>query len=327
MAKQWYFAKNEQQYGPISAVELKQKFDSGELGPDDEVRPEDRQNWVKASTVKGLFAATGILPPSPPATPSQAPPALPATSVPPPPPVASSESPPHATTATDLPQQPIQPFSEWYPTTWLSHKSGRIQILVWAAFGFAWIPYWYFWMATPPGSIREKWGSLGLREKLGYALLTGLICLLALQGTMNRLSRPNGRELTVKVGTGGDYFRVLEDTLKNVRCYATSDTLSITMDVGSSRPWDIPKAGFPFIIRVFDKNGHHLTNIITSEIFTASPAVYNETHQYYEDLSKYSGGPKLILLKSNGNRHAYQVNVRDLRDASTVEVGLCERPR
>jgi hypothetical protein len=60
MAKQWYFVKDGQQHGPISSIELKRKADSGEIGPDAAVRPEDRQNWVKAAAVKGLFIAKAM---------------------------------------------------------------------------------------------------------------------------------------------------------------------------------------------------------------------------------------------------------------------------
>ena len=32
---QWYYARNDQQFGPVSAAELKQLADSGKLPPDD----------------------------------------------------------------------------------------------------------------------------------------------------------------------------------------------------------------------------------------------------------------------------------------------------
>jgi hypothetical protein len=63
MAKQWYIFKGGVQYGPLAPEDLKREATSGELRPDDHVRPEDRQNWFKASTVKGLFTpnASGSL--------------------------------------------------------------------------------------------------------------------------------------------------------------------------------------------------------------------------------------------------------------------------
>lgn len=182
MAKQWYFLKGQQQYGPISALELKQKADSGDLGPDDPVRPEDRQNWVQASTVKGLFAAPS---PPPPSVPSMPPPP-PTAPLPPPLPTALPVSPPNAVTTGDGPKQQVRPFGEWYRATWLSQKSGRTQILVWAACGFAWIPYWYFWTATPSGSLRGKWESLGLVGRIKFATLTIIIGLLVVSSVARR---------------------------------------------------------------------------------------------------------------------------------------------
>jgi hypothetical protein len=279
--------------------------------------------------------------------------------MPPPLPTALPVSPPNAVTTGNGPKQQVRPFGEWYRATWLSRKSGRIQILVWAACGFAWIPYWYFWTATPSGSLRGKWGSLGLGGKIGYGLLTGVICLLAVKGAVNQRPhtsptgglpstaarksgngapggepvtdspqpaaestrpRPNGRELAAKVGAVGDWYPNLQATLKAVKCYATSDMLIIEFDVGSSRLWDAKYAmtDYPFLVRLFDRNGQYLTHFMTSEDFTASP-------ETYDTLSKRIGGPKLILLKPNGNRLAYPVNMRDLRDASIVEFGFCER--
>jgi len=57
MAKYWLVYKDGVQYGPFSPEDLKHKAESGELRPDDHVRPDDRQNWFKASTVKGLFTS------------------------------------------------------------------------------------------------------------------------------------------------------------------------------------------------------------------------------------------------------------------------------
>jgi hypothetical protein len=58
MAKQWFIVKDGKQYGPMAPDELKRKAASGELQPDDWVRPDDRQDWYKASAVKGLFTST-----------------------------------------------------------------------------------------------------------------------------------------------------------------------------------------------------------------------------------------------------------------------------
>jgi hypothetical protein len=63
MAKQWYFVKDGKSQGPISALELKQKADSGELRPEDLVCPEDHEDWIKAAVVKGLFVTKIVTPP------------------------------------------------------------------------------------------------------------------------------------------------------------------------------------------------------------------------------------------------------------------------
>ena len=41
MAQHWYISNDGKEYGPMTPKELKKKADSGELGPNDEVRPED----------------------------------------------------------------------------------------------------------------------------------------------------------------------------------------------------------------------------------------------------------------------------------------------
>jgi hypothetical protein len=55
MAKQWFIFKGGKQYGPMAPEQLKRTAASGELQPEDHVRPDDRQDWFKASSVKGLF--------------------------------------------------------------------------------------------------------------------------------------------------------------------------------------------------------------------------------------------------------------------------------
>lgn len=58
MAGQWYFFNNGQSEGPVSAAELRRLAESGSLVPSDEVRREGMQNWIKAGSVRGLFAVT-----------------------------------------------------------------------------------------------------------------------------------------------------------------------------------------------------------------------------------------------------------------------------
>ena len=52
----WYYAKNDQQVGPVSPAELKQLATSRTLSPDDLIWREGMDGWAPAAKVKGLFA-------------------------------------------------------------------------------------------------------------------------------------------------------------------------------------------------------------------------------------------------------------------------------
>jgi hypothetical protein len=52
---QWYYARNNQQFGPVSAGELKQLADSGRLAPDDLLWREGMDAWATAINLRGLF--------------------------------------------------------------------------------------------------------------------------------------------------------------------------------------------------------------------------------------------------------------------------------
>ncbi len=54
---QWYYARNDQQFGPVSAAELKQLADAGRLSPDDLLWREGMDSWATAINLRGLFAA------------------------------------------------------------------------------------------------------------------------------------------------------------------------------------------------------------------------------------------------------------------------------
>lgn len=51
----WYVAKNNQPVGPLTAKQLREMVDAGELLPTDMIWREGISNWVQAQTVKGLF--------------------------------------------------------------------------------------------------------------------------------------------------------------------------------------------------------------------------------------------------------------------------------
>jgi hypothetical protein len=54
---QWYYARNDQQFGPVSAAELKQLADAGRLAPDDLLWREGMEAWATAINLRGLFDA------------------------------------------------------------------------------------------------------------------------------------------------------------------------------------------------------------------------------------------------------------------------------
>lgn len=57
MANQWYYTKDEERQGPVSAEDLKQLVQDGELLPNDLIWKEGMEDWRPASQLKGLFPA------------------------------------------------------------------------------------------------------------------------------------------------------------------------------------------------------------------------------------------------------------------------------
>jgi hypothetical protein len=53
---QWYYARNDQQFGPVSAAELKQLAEAGKLSPNDLLWREGMDAWTTAINLRGLFA-------------------------------------------------------------------------------------------------------------------------------------------------------------------------------------------------------------------------------------------------------------------------------
>lgn len=51
----WYYARNDQQFGPVSAAELKQLADAGSIAPDDLLWREGMDAWTTAINLRGLF--------------------------------------------------------------------------------------------------------------------------------------------------------------------------------------------------------------------------------------------------------------------------------
>jgi hypothetical protein len=61
----WYYAKDEQQHGPVTPAQLKSLSNSGKLLPTDLVWKEGMGDWAPASDVKGLFTFVPVPPPPP----------------------------------------------------------------------------------------------------------------------------------------------------------------------------------------------------------------------------------------------------------------------
>ena len=89
MAQGWFIRRGGIEEGPHSSAALKKFASEGALGPSDEMRREDRTDWVQAGNVRGLF--TSPPPPLPPGMPEaaatrpEAPRGAPSVAPPPPP--------------------------------------------------------------------------------------------------------------------------------------------------------------------------------------------------------------------------------------------------
>lgn len=71
MANEWYYTKNGERKGPVSADGLRLLAQTGQLGPNDNVWKNGMAQWVPAKTINGLFSTT--TPPDPAAVPPSTP--------------------------------------------------------------------------------------------------------------------------------------------------------------------------------------------------------------------------------------------------------------
>lgn len=70
MANEWYYSKNGQRFGPVSAEGLRLLAQTGKLGPSDHVWKAGMAQWLPASKIKGLFEGVTSAPqPTPPSAP------------------------------------------------------------------------------------------------------------------------------------------------------------------------------------------------------------------------------------------------------------------
>ena len=65
MADEWHYSVGGNRLGPVASSELKSLAESGQLSPTDLIWKEGLQNWVAASSVKGLFPKSSGPPPLP----------------------------------------------------------------------------------------------------------------------------------------------------------------------------------------------------------------------------------------------------------------------
>jgi hypothetical protein len=65
VAQEWYYAKDGEKLGPITAAQLKALASSSELAPSDLIWREGMPEWTPASKAKGLFPQQGEPPPLP----------------------------------------------------------------------------------------------------------------------------------------------------------------------------------------------------------------------------------------------------------------------
>lgn len=63
MSHKWFILRGGVEDGPHSSAALKELASSGRLSPADEMRREDRQDWVSAGKVRGLFPSVASHPP------------------------------------------------------------------------------------------------------------------------------------------------------------------------------------------------------------------------------------------------------------------------
>jgi hypothetical protein len=129
MGDQWHYTLGGKQGGPVSATELKQMADSGELLPTDLVWKDGMAAWQPASALKGLFRSRPAPPPPPPVL----------RPVPPPPVIQPIQPPPRARSVRRAAREVFQGFqlegnAQWW-AFWLAVVSAA------AAAYFTWQRY------------------------------------------------------------------------------------------------------------------------------------------------------------------------------------------
>ena len=103
MATQWYYAQNNQQFGPVPPEQLRNLLSTGSLRPTDLVWSEGMPAWTPAGQVPALRPAPAPNPPAP----------APVYMPPPAPPPAQAYAPPAPAQHRPAPAQPqFQPYAQ-----------------------------------------------------------------------------------------------------------------------------------------------------------------------------------------------------------------------
>ena len=119
-------------------------------------------------------------------------------------------------------------------------------------------------------------------------------------------------------GPGYDGFdmdnKEFNDALRNVKCSKDLDrgVLTIAFDFRKKLWRGTMNRPQHLLVRLFDKNGSYLTHFICEEQLWP--------FQVASNMADRLGPP--IIVKETGNRFQYEVAIRDLRDASIVEIGM-----
>lgn len=153
----------------------------------------------------------------------------------------------------------------------------------------------------------------------------------------NPLTKVKGRELEVRINTTTAeanqwWIPPRNQSLTSTRCIAQEGELIIGFHVDVTKWQQMSRTRFPLLVRLFDKNGEYLTHFETQERFTCSQDAVDDfetiRNRFVADgLQSEAKKFTAILLKPIGNELHYTVNLRDLRDASIVEIGFtdCEQ--
>lgn len=146
-----------------------------------------------------------------------------------------------------------------------------------------------------------------------------------------------GRELGVRINTATAeanqwWIPPRNESLTSTRCIAREGELIVGFHVDVTKWQQMSRTRYPLLVRLFDKNGEYLTHFETQERFTCSQDAVDDFEMIHnrfvtQGLRPEAGKFTAVLLKPIGNELHYTVNLRDLRDASIVEIGFtdCEQ--